>query len=290
MDIIRFMGGLGNQMFQYALLRALQKRGREVKGSLGFYKLHPELMQFCLTDVFQNVRIHFEEDRIFDEIYGNWKKIKQDKKKLEQFQKNYEERFFWSEQEYGTYDSHVYNTKNCVFAGYWQSEKYFKHIRNDLLAEFQFFRGEEKYIRLKEKFLNNDNYISVHIRRGDYMAEPDVYGSLSLSDYYNKAMDYMRNRVNCPVFVFFSDDIDWVKRNLGNKEDIYIEEALFEDYRMWYDMSLMSCCANHIIANSSFSWWGAWLDRKEEKIVIAPKRWLYNHQTPDIWCEDWIKI
>lgn len=288
--MIRFMGGLGNQMFQYALLRSLQARGRQVKGSLGFYRLHPELMQFCLTDVFRNVHIDFEEDNVFDEIYAHWRKIKEDEEKLKRFRENYTERFFWAEQEYGTYDSHVYDTSNCVFAGYWQTEKYFKHIRNDLLLEFCFPYGEEKYRRFREKFLNGDNYVSVHIRRGDYMAEPGVYGNLSLSGYYDRAMDYMRSRITNTVFVYFSDDMNWVKKHFSDKDGIYIEADLFEDYQMWYDMSLMSCCADHIIANSSFSWWGAWLNERNDKIVVAPEKWLYGHRTPDIWCDGWIKI
>ncbi len=290
MDMIRFMGGLGNQMFQYALLRSLQARGRQVKGSLGFYRLHPELMQFCLTDVFQNVRIEFEEDSVFDEIYAHWRMIKEDEERLKQFLRNYTSCFFWVEQEYGTYDPHVYDTSNCVYAGYWQTEKYFKHIRNDLLSEFRFPCGEEKYRCFRERFLNSVNYVSVHVRRGDYMAEPDVYGNLSLSGYYNRAMDYMRSRVEHAVFVYFSDDMNWVKNHFSDKDGIFIEADLFEDYQMWYDMSLMSCCANHIIANSSFSWWGAWLNERGDKIVVAPGKWLYDHRTPDIWCDGWIKI
>ncbi len=290
MDMIRFMGGLGNQMFQYALLRSLQSRGRQVKGSLGFYRLHPELMQFCLTDVFPNVRIDFEADEVFDEIYARFRKIKEDAEMLKQFQKNYTERFFWAEQEYGTFDSHVYDTTDCVYAGYWQTEKYFKHIRNDLISEFRFPCGEEKYRRLRETFLNGGHYVSIHIRRGDYMAEPGVYGNLYLSGYYDRAMDYMRSKMEHAVFVYFSDDMNWVKSHFPDKDGIYIEADLFEDYRMWYDMSLMSCCTGHIIANSSFSWWGAWLDEKKEKTVAAPKRWLYNCRTPDIWCEGWTKL
>lgn len=290
MDIVRFKGGLGNQMFQYSFLRALSSRGRKVGGSLGFYTNHSANMQYCLDKVFANIDLEIVGEDIFREIDEKWRLIKQDKEKLGEFLIDYENRFFWVEEEDGKYNNHVFETKRCAFVGYWQTEKYFKSIRNELLNRFQFSRGEEKMGKLKERICSGDNYISVHVRRGDYLQNPELYGGICTNTYYESAIRIMKEKVGNPIFIFLSDDISWVKEHWKLKNAIYIEASMFKRYQDWYDMCLMSCCSHNIIANSSFSWWGAWLNRNKDKIVIAPKKWLNNRETPDIWCDDWILI
>lgn len=289
MDIIRFKGGLGNQMFQYAFLKSLMQRGRDVRGNLGFYRLHPDLMHFCLTDVFSNIDIQFIEDNIFNKIDKRWKRIKEQEDILKEFLFNYSERFFWVEDS-KFYDEHVFETRNCVFVGYWQTEKYFKHIRSELLNDFSFHPGDTKFEKMKIELKGHKDYVSIHIRRCDYLKNPEIYGDLSATNYYYNAKKYISTRVNNPIYVYFSDDIQWVKENFKDKNGIYIEENLFDDYQVWYDMCLMSCCANNIIANSSFSWWAAWLNQNENKNIISPEPWFLNCDMSDIYCEKWIKI
>lgn len=290
MDIVRFKGGLGNQMFQYALLKALSAKGRDVRGSLGYYINNTKRMSFSLTDVFNNISISVVEESIFDGINKKWRLIKEDKAALEVFKLDYENRFFWVEELDGKYNENIFKTKNCTFVGYWQTEKYFQEIKSELHADFNFSRGDSKFEKLKNKISSDERYISVHIRRGDYLKAPEIYENLQLTQYYKEAMKYMESQVDNPVYVYVSDDIQWVKANVNDKRGIFIDANMFDEYQDWYDMCLMSCCTNNIIANSSFSWWGAWLNRNPEKIVIAPKKWLNGCDTPDIWCNGWIRM
>lgn len=290
MDIVRFKGGLGNQMFQYAFLKALSSKGRIVKGSLGFYEKNPDLASFTLKDVFMNVSFDAVREEEFERINDDWKEIKKDTDKRVVFEEDIKNRFFWVEKSGGVCDMRVFQTQNCVFVGYWQTEKYFSDIRAMLLKDFEFYRGEKKLELLRKQLLGSSQYISIHIRRGDYVNCQKEYGNLSETAYYFEAMQYMKEKIPHPIFVFFSDDMQWVKEFFGDKEGIYIEQSMFENYYDWYDMCLMSCCAHNIIANSTFSWWGAWLNQREDKTVIAPKTWFIKEQRPDMCPKEWVRI
>ncbi len=294
MDVVRFKGGLGNQMFQYAFLKSLEYRGRKVGASLGFYREHLDLRQFELDKVFVNVKMETGFDKEFFTAYDKWNLIKADKKRVKEFRRDFRNRYFWgeAEDEVGRYQAEVYLTENCVFAGYWQTEKYFIDIRKELLDDLQFLNGngEQRLKALGQQLLGNDNYVSVHVRRGDYLQFSEIYGDICGEQYYQKAMAYINQRVCSPVFVFFSDDIGWVKEHYGDENSIYIEESMFEDYQSWYDMYLMSCCSHNIIANSTFSWWGAWLNQREEKMVIAPQKWMNTLNMTDICPKTWLRL
>lgn len=291
MDVVRFKGGLGNQMFQYAFYQALQSRGRIVKASLGYYNKNPAKMQFCLTATFPNINLDYISDEEFAVIDSAWREIKCKEEVVEKFLQDYENRFFWVEETDFHYCPDVFRTQNCTFVGYWQSEKYFDSIRSFLLNSFEFAYGEDKLNILKRRFFSGKNYVAVHIRRGDYLQDPDVWGKLSESNFYYEAINIIKKKVFDPQLVFFSDDIQWVKRRYKYNNAIYIEENMFTNYRSWYDMCLMSNCTHNIIANSSFSWWGAWLNIHEDKIVIAPKKWFFDGRGGEDICPDnWIRI
>jgi len=137
------------------------------------------------------------------------------------------------------------------------------------------------------------NSCSIHIRRGDYTSNvnSNIHGTCSL-EYYKKATEYMQNKYKDIYYYIFSDDITWVKENLKLENAVYIES---EEKRIPHeDIYLMSLCSNNIIANSSFSWWGTWLNNNLNKTVIAPKRWFEDNklhaQSQDIVCDSWIKI
>ncbi len=247
-------------------------------------------MQFCLTGVFHNIDIMFVEDETFEKLNERWRKVKKQEVILKEYLLNYAERFFWVENPVGTYNKHIFETTNCVFVGYWQTEKYFKNIRNELLSDFSFDRGDIKFEKLRKELSNSKKYVSVHIRRGDYLKYPDHFGNLVETKYYKTAIKYMNAKVDNPVYVYFSDDIQWVRERFGDKSGIFIDESMFDDYHVWYDMCLMSCCAHNIIANSSYSWWGAWLNRNIDKIVLAPEIWFIDSERKDIWCDNWVKI
>lgn len=160
--------------------------------------------------------------------------------------------------------------KNCLIEGFFQSEKYFKQSRTKILSLFE-----------KTSTINK---VSVHIRRGDYIKNPNYHNVLS-KKYYDKAFEMFPNH----EFLIFSDDIEWCKNNfIGQRYLFYTEKTDLEE------MVAMSSCEHNIIANSSFSWWGAWLNINKNKKIICPSQWVgpafSSLNTKDIYCEDWIKI
>lgn len=167
--------------------------------------------------------------------------------------------------------------------GYFQTEKYFIKYRNHIV---DLFYNEEVINSLQKKLLNISKTVSLHIRRGDYLKYPDIHPTQNI-DYYKNAMSYFDDN---HTFIIFSDDIRWCKENFKNLPyDIKYMDSGLEDYE---ELWLMSLCNHNIIANSSFSWWGAWLNRNDN-IVIAPKKWFGKKATyddKDIIPDNWIKI
>ncbi len=155
--------------------------------------------------------------------------------------------------------------ENLFIKGYFQSENYFKHNRKHIIELFSPQKEIEEFINKKySSFINNNECVSVHIRRGDYLRLSDFHNILG-QKYYEKAM----KEYDGAKFVFFSDDIGWCQNTFGNKNSIFIEKQ--PDV---IDLFLMSKITHNIIANSSFSWWGAWLNQSESQTVICPSEWF----------------
>lgn len=168
----------------------------------------------------------------------------------------------------------------CIYRGYFQSEKHFKHNRDYILSSFSFSnKVEEKY-----KEILNARTVSLHVRRGDYL-NLQSHHPLQPQEYYTKALAEVGD---FDFALVFSDDIDWCKQNLDIPNAVFVEGQ--KDIE---DLKLMSLCDNNIIANSSFSWWGAWLNRSENKKVVAPKNWFgpdKQFDDRDVLPDSWIKI
>lgn len=291
MDIVRFKGGLGNQMFQYALMEALRHRGREVHASLGYYANGGRGRKFILGDVFPNTELMEIEEGIFQEINQKWRKIKENPELLDDFKQNLKDRFFYVEDQNSVFDEKIFLTVNCTFVGYWQTERYFRNIRSDLLEKYFFRICDTKLQKLADQLRNN--HFSIHIRQGDYFYDDHkaFYSGICTEQYYQKAIEYIKIRVPDAKFIIFSDETERLNMEIAGMENsIMFDGSEFENYQDWYDMYLMSNCRGNIIANSSFSWWGAWLNQNPDKIVIAPKVWLNGQETPDIWCDGWIRV
>jgi len=182
---------------------------------------------------------------------------------------------------------------NIYLEGYWQSEKYFKHIESIIRNDFTYINETDSdNLKILNRIKGSES-IAIHFRRGDYINNRktnEVHGICSM-EYYNSAVDYIAQKVSSPYFFIYSDDIEWVKRNLSIKYnkmfvDINTPEKASNDLR------LISNCKHQIIANSSFSWWGAWLNQNPEKIVIAPKKWFMDEKrnTSDLIPEKWIRL
>ncbi len=178
--------------------------------------------------------------------------------------------------------------KNILLEGYFQSEKYFIKNKEYILECFELKEEIKNFIEKKYSKLINSNTCSLHIRRGDYLGLKDYYKHME-KEYYINAMEIVSSKTEIDNFIFFSDDIDWCKKNFHGKKFTFVHGE--KDYE---DLYLMSLCKNNIIANSSFSWWGAYLNRNRNKIIISPKTWfsekLSYNDTKDLIPCDWIKI
>ena len=174
------------------------------------------------------------------------------------------------------------------YDGYWQSEKYFCNVYEEIRKAFVFPALKRKEnIQIREN-IGNTNSISLHVRRGDYLSAGH-YTCLGKTDYYNKAIHYIKENVSNPVFYVFSDDIEWCQNNLELPVDsVFVNWNTGEN--SFRDMQLMSLCKHNIIANSSFSWWGAWLNGNPDKKVVAPYHFYRkgsgyddSHLVPENW-------
>jgi hypothetical protein len=173
---------------------------------------------------------------------------------------------------------------NTKLMGYYQNERYFNHLRNDILNLFEVDDETKKYLINKYGEILNEETCSIHVRRGNYV-ERQQYHPLQGVDYYKKSIDIIGEDKH---YLIFSDDIDWCKKNLS-----FIKNKTFiEDNKDYEDLYLMSFCHDNIIANSTFSWWGAWLNQNPKKKVIYPSIWFGdNGQSYDeIGCVNWIKL
>jgi len=183
------------------------------------------------------------------------------------------------------YSKIITNNDNIIIDGFFQSEKYFKHNKEKILELLDFTFIDKELLNLKYPFIYDKRTTSIHVRRGDYVKYPNHHPTQTI-DYYKESIQLLEEKTD--VFVIFSDDIEWCKNNIHTNKNIYIENE--KDY---IELYLMSLCNNNITSNSSFSWWGGWLNKNINKTVIGPKIWFgnaINHITTDILPESWIKI
>lgn len=196
------------------------------------------------------------------------------------------------ERGFGVNQAALSATANSYLFGYWQSEAYFADIRRELLRELTPrvtpTTADQAIIDLIQK----SNAVSVHVRRGDYvtLSTASAYHGLCSLDYYHGAIQTIAAKVINPTLFIFSDDPDWTRENLMTQyPTYYVNHNGPAD--AFQDLRLMSLCKHHVIANSSFSWWGAWLGEQPTSIVIAPARWYAKeHPTPDLIPKRWLKI
>jgi hypothetical protein len=185
---------------------------------------------------------------------------------------------------------------NLLLKGFFQSERYFKDVREELLNDFAFPEMDSQNLEIKKKITDTPGSVSIHIRRGDYLSplNKDVFTSVNL-DYYYRSLEILQNKSEAQqltAFVF-TDDTDWAKQNFspaGMNIQFITGNAVADS---WKDMALMTTCKHHIIANSSFSWWGAWLS-ENDGITLAPKHWYlpgsYTFHINDIVPSNWIIV
>jgi hypothetical protein len=293
MTIVKLNGGLGNQMFQYALGRKLSYINHvSLKLDLSEFKTYT-LRTYRLN--FFNIHAEIAtEDEVVSFKPGE-KGVSGFLSSIPELLKPYYKRRYIKEQ-FLHYDPNISKCRGDSYLdGYWQSEKYFNDIaqiiREDLTLRE---RSDPMNERMAEKISSCDA-ISLHVRRGDYITNPvtNLYHGNCTLDYYQKAIDEMIKNIVDPHFFIFTDDPEWAKKNIntGFPTKVIDHNGPDKDYE---DIKLMSLCKHHIIANSSFSWWGAWLCRNPDKIVIAPSKWFnkkeIENETKDLFSESWQRM
>jgi hypothetical protein len=292
-------GGLGNQLFQFVVGYILAKKNkinlRINVESFNSYDLEfeldrfPEIRKLNIPKI-KNYNFFF---KIYLYLYHKFYKIL---KTLGIYK--FINFFFLDKREFEK-SPFVFNrdllktkiVKNVLITGFFQSEKYFVNYKKIVLKLFRFPKTRDKLLQKYLNLIKNKNSVAIHIRRGDYLNNPKVryvHGILK-EDYYKKSISYFKKRVKNPIFFIFSDDVELVKKTFfffNKKKFIFIDTKSSIN-----DLHLMSNCKHFIIANSTFSWWGAWLSKNKHKIICAPKNWLRAKiSTPDIIPDSWIKI
>lgn len=283
MILVEVTGGLGNQMFQYACGKALAIRNNDrLALDFSWYEEQEErafqLWRYavkyeeCKNAGLRSLRTARKLRRWGERIISGNRRIRE---------------------KFTGYDDSVFHAKgNLYLQGFWQSEKYFCDCKETIREEFCLVEQLDDENRAwADRILQSRNAVSVHIRRGDYLTVPinqATFEELSM-DYYNNGLKIMESLLGEMNVFVFSNDLPWAKANLACNAPMFFVDANDEN-NGYKDMHLMSLCEHNIIANSTFSWWGAWLNRNRDKIVISPRKWFkreeMNHD--DILPDDWI--
>jgi hypothetical protein len=260
--IIKVKGGLGNQLFQYAYGRYLLVKNKKVMFDLSF---------------FQTGKNNFDTNRVF--LLNDFNIIN--------------DSYFTIEHESGLKKNFIKILRKFKFNidEFYQTPKYLNSIKSLLVREISLKNPSDRFNEAVSKIKKSS--VSIHVRHGDYLNDEktkNFHGVLDL-EYYKKAYNKLKEKQKIKQVVFFSDNIEWVKKsfNFIDCEVIYVNHSKLSDTE---ELILMSKCSHHIIANSTFSWWGAWLNPNPNKIVIAPKQWTTKKTSDelDILPKGWVQL
>jgi len=282
MIIVKLQGGLGNQMFQYAVAKCVAGKSN-IYLDTDFLNSNINASDFTKRElelpVFKNIKI-----RIASNINKNLIKKKYPLKRI-----LYPSKYIYQSEKNEFIDLSQIRSYNLYLDGYFQNENYFKDLRNKVLYDFTFPELSDNNKIIAKNISETKNAISIHIRRGDYLKPSNfAFHGLLPTSYYKKAIQEIETKIVNPHYYIFSDDVNWCKSNLMFLKTNF---TIVSDQKAksWEDMHLMSLCRHNIIANSSYSWWSAWLNTNLHKIVIAPSNWFVNNKT-EILPSQWIKI
>lgn len=280
MLMLQMAGGLGNQMFQYALYLALLDAGKEVCVEDVTHYREIGRTDNRLERVFpisyvrgsrkEYIRLTDSSmmpiSRVRRKLFGRKGKIFQEKNPL-------------------VYEEKIWEQQDAYCIGYWQSQQYFENVKDKLREQYQFQweQFSEQARDYRRKIGECKNPISIHVRRGDYLSPrfAPLYGGICTEEYYKAALSFFREKFSDCTFFLFTNDPAW-GRTVADGDIVLVDCG---DEGGEQDMALMSSCSHHIMANSSFSWWGAWLGQNKEKIVIAPDKWLNHSEGQGIYAQ-----
>lgn len=290
MIVMRLKGGLGNQIFQYALGRRLSlDHNTELALETSSFKTD-HLRKYRLN-TFQIQANIVSNTLPFFPTTGRKRRLNT---VLQFFRKLVGKPFEIYKETGFSFDPQVLKcSSNSFFDGFWQSEQYFSSVRSILLADLIPAKPLQGMLAHIANEISQSNSVSIHVRRGDYVSDPTTtaYHGVCSKEWYEQAAKHMKQRVPDLHFFVFSDDYDWAKSNLTfGAPTRFIEPS--PDGLECNDLYAMSLCKHNVIANSSFSWWGAWLNQNPNKIVISPKQWFIAgpQNTDDLIPKNWIRL
>ncbi|PRD46220.1 alpha-1,2-fucosyltransferase [Sphingobacterium haloxyli] len=269
MKIVKFLGGLGNQMFQYAFYLTLQNKFKKVKADLTDFETYPLHNGFELNSIFGieldtvskfELNLYLPHNRKWI-----WRKLR----------RLYRTKHAYMEETMSfAYDKAIFSdTQNRYYWGYWQDVDYVNMVAQELREHFRFPVLNDSKNKELLRHIRQHTTVALHVRRGDYLNEVNTHlGSVCDTAYYERAIAYILEKVASPLFVVFSNDIPWCQETFAHIDAVFVDWNT--DRQSYIDMQLMSLCNHNIIANSSFSWWGAWLNSNTDKIVVSPNKWI----------------
>lgn len=296
MVYVKLISGLGNQLFQYAIGRMISLRNNvPLKLDVSFFN-NQSLRQFKLNhyNINADIATPSEVDTFLINYRSNSIKSKIFRKVNNHIPKLYQRYFVESEP--FVYEPDIFKVSgNIYLEGYWQNQAYFTDFDERILNEL---KVKESYSEIAEDYLNeikdNPSSVSIHIRRGDYLTDKQAFEMMGVLpiDYYNEAIKVISSKLKKTHYFVFSDDLEWAKDKLkvGSAITFVDFKGEMSDYM---ELELMSQCSHNIIANSSFSWWGAFLNTNPTKIVISPKNWMKSpavNGKVNIQMSNWIKL
>ncbi len=291
MVIVRLCGGIGNQMFQYAAgRRHASKAGAELKLDVSWFDANKgrsySLHHFNIRESFASEkeirRLKYLSPSLHERILQGLGLRPSQPLPAPSYIKEKSNRF----------NLEILSLSDEVYLeGYWQSEKYFSDAQNTIRNEFTLRSPLSSEGERIIDLINSKVSVSLHVRRGDYVSDTSAnrHHGLCSMEYYDRSVRYIADHIKDPHFFIFSDDLLWCRQNLHIPF-----HASFIDHngpeRDYEDIHLMNLCKHHIIANSSFSWWGAWLDPRPGKLVLGPKKWFAQEERSarDLIPPDWI--
>jgi hypothetical protein len=288
--IVKLKGGLGNQLFQYAAGRHLAEMHNTVlKLDLSLFKTY-KLHAYSLKpfNISKAVASKGEVDEL---VYQKVSLLKRAFRKLKGLPPRLAKSYIKEKQ--FNFNPEILNLPDNVYLdGYWQSEKYFADISAIIRNEFRVTSPQDGNNLAYAKEIAATESVSIHIRRGSYLLPPyNSVHELSSLEYYRKSVDHIVKDVKNPHFFIFSDDHEWTRENLKlSYPATYLEQN--DAGKDFEDLRLMSQCRHNICANSTFSWWGAWLNENKDKTVIVPEKWFIDPamNTQDLIPAGWIRL
>ncbi len=285
--IVRFMGGLGNQLFEYALYKTFIEMGFDTYADTSAFNNRKEIRNNQLG--YFGVELREAPKKFIKKMYCSPQNTV-----AKAIIKRCGKRTYYRQREL-YYDPLIKAAPCGYFDGYWQSYKYFEDYNEAVLKsiDLRLIASMNKDVKEMESLLSDDNSVSVHVRLGDYLDNPQMYGNICTLHYYEKAMEYLNNEIKNSTgkmakFYVFSNEIDKARTIIQGDNITFMNG--YPEEEGYKDMYLMSRCKHHIMANSSFSWWGSYLGEREDTIVIAPKKWVNGIIAEDIIPERWIAL